>query len=258
MTIVTLDAPLNLITTTLWDGDLVSYSATEIVVSDGTREGTFSGGFTFNIFTGEVFGTLDSFVTTSAGSPEYSFTDMNLDANDLFNAIDGGDIPGAFNLVLGGDDTFYGSSGRDILFADTGNDLMKGNGGRDSLKGQAGADKLVGGSGKDKLFGGNGNDTLDGGSFSDKLFGGNGRDKMIGGKGADLLSGGAHKDTFVFNDISGNDEITDFQVGLDLLKFKTDLEVEATAADGGTSVLLEWGSNSVLLDGVTLEEYLGG
>jgi len=194
MTIVTLSAPLNLNNTTIWDATLDSYSTTEIHMSNGTRHEVFTGHFAFNASSGEFSGTLNSVVTTQSGSPEYSFTGMDVDVNKLFAAVDGDDIPAASNLLFGGADVFKGSSGRDVLFADAGDDVMKGNLGNDLLKGQAGDDKLSGGGGRDRLLGGFGDDTLAGNQGNDVLFGEKGNDGLYGGAKSDKLYGGAGSD----------------------------------------------------------------
>ncbi|MEM1431225.1 MAG: calcium-binding protein [Pseudomonadota bacterium] len=61
---------------------------------------------------------------------------------------------------------------------------------------------------------------LDGGAGHDTIVGGSGDDVIRGGEGSDLLTGGAGADTFVFfeND-TGVDVITDFEVGVDTLQF---------------------------------------
>jgi Ca2+-binding RTX toxin-like protein len=59
--------------------------------------------------------------------------------------------------------------------------------------------------------GADGADTIDGG----------GDDALIGGADDDLLSGGAGSNAFVFDQRSGNDIVTDFQIG-DVLRFEGD------------------------------------
>jgi len=68
------------------------------------------------------------------------------------------------------------------------------------------ANVITGNSGANRLSGAAGNDTLDGGA---------GNDTLDGGAGADKLTGGAGADTFVFNQSSGIDRITDFAKGSD-------------------------------------------
>lgn len=116
-----------------------------------------------------------------------------------------------------------------------GNDVVNGSGGADTLSGNNGDDTMRGGSGNDVLHGNNGDDTIDGmgdndtlygDNGSDTLIGGGGNDRLIGGRGDDMLTGGAGADVFDFSDLdghkgggTGNDTVTDFQLGLDSLQF---------------------------------------
>ncbi len=52
--------------------------------------------------------------------------------------------------------------------------------------------------------------TINGTSGDDTLWGGDDRDSLSGGAGDDTLTGGAGEDIFAFEDLGGNDEITDF------------------------------------------------
>lgn len=67
---------------------------------------------------------------------------------------------------------------------------------------------LTGGSGTDTLYGFGGNDVLNGGGGNDVLDGGTGDDTLTGGTGADR---------FVFHANGGNDTITDFTPGTDVI-----------------------------------------
>ncbi|MBB1249733.1 calcium-binding protein [Rhizobium sp. G21] len=97
-------------------------------------------------------------------------------------------------------------------------DKIWGKGGKDIIKGKAGDDKLYGDSGNDQLSGEGGDDRLFGGSGNDKLFGGDGNDVLVGGSGNDTLNGGAGKDDFVFGKKGGNDTITKFELGKDVIQ----------------------------------------
>jgi len=111
-------------------------------------------------------------------------------------------------LALGGDDTVYGAGGDDIIRGGTGDDM---------LFGQHGDDHLAGGDGDDWLVGGHGDDTLNGNDGDDTLIGGNGDDILNGGEGDDLLVGGEGRDIFRFFKPSGDDTISDFVQGEDLI-----------------------------------------
>jgi Ca2+-binding RTX toxin-like protein len=50
---------------------------------------------------------------------------------------------------------------------------------------------------------------------NDSLVGGGGADTLNGGTGIDTMTGGAAADSFVFDNLSNIDIITDFQIGVD-------------------------------------------
>lgn len=150
------------------------------------------------------------------------------------------------------DDLLLGGDFDDELFGRRGDDVLLGNEGNDLLAGQRGADLLIAG---------NGDDTLRGGRARDTLLGGGGNDRLIGGAGADLLTGGQGIDTFKFRAYSGDDIVTDFTVGedvLDVRQFFTDIDQllgvgGAASLDGSSTQIDLDGSNSILLLGVNLE-----
>lgn len=147
------------------------------------------------------------------------------------------------DLLFGaiGDDLMQGGAGTDYIVGDVGNDTAFGGGGADTIYGNGGKDELSGGTGSDWIHGGSGtdviagdagNDTLLGGSGADVITGGDGYDALSGGSGGDTLEGGGQADTltggsgadvFVFTAVSdsaigaGEDVITDFETGIDLL-----------------------------------------
>jgi Ca2+-binding RTX toxin-like protein len=102
---------------------------------------------------------------------------------------------------------FFGSS--------TGNDQMIAGAARATFNGQAGNDTLTGGANHDKLYGEAGIDILSGGGGNDQLF---------GGAQNDTMTGGALADYFIYTETKasggwGIDTITDWQSGLDILRF---------------------------------------
>ena len=167
--------------------------------------------------------------------------------NDLINGGAGLDFlygGGGNDTLQGGDDTdalfggddddeLYGEGGGDSLDGGDGNDLLDGGEGVDWLYGQAGNDTLQGGDDTDALFGGDGDDTLDGGDGGDNLDGGAGNDTLNGGDGndylygqegddilnggagLDALFGGAGADIFVMAAGNGEDQVFDFEDGVD-------------------------------------------
>ena len=79
---------------------------------------------------------------------------------------------------------------------------------------------VQGGTKADVIWGDAADNTLYGNNGSDRLFGNGGQDVLVGGTGGDILTGGAGADIFVFN-AQGDfrDQITDFTVGEDFLRF---------------------------------------
>jgi Ca2+-binding RTX toxin-like protein len=144
------------------------------------------------------------------------------------------------------------------------NDVLVGNDGTNLLQGGAGDDLLIGGKGLDALNGGAGNDTvsyvtaasgvsaslasgfgstgdaagdtygsienLTGSRFADTLAGNSVANILDGGGGNDILSGGAGNDTFVFRGAVGNDTISDFVSGQDVIEIHDGLFANANAA----------------------------
>ena len=113
----------------------------------------------------------------------------------------------------------------------------------DTRDGDYAADMLSGEGGDDVLSGEGGNDTLDGGT---------GNDTLDGGTGADSLTGGGGKDEFAF-DAFGNDTITDFTDGEDLIKLVPgvvfDGDVIVRPAGTGTGTEITWNGGTLILTG---------
>ena len=117
---------------------------------------------------------------------------------------------------------------------------MFGGDGRDKLSGGKGRDSLFGEADRDKLKGGGGRDTLDGGAR---------RDKIDGGRGDDTLTGGAGRDKFLFKKKFGDDTITDFKEGKDILKFRSYSDTEEVievGQDVGDDVVFDFGDGNSL------------
>ncbi|MDW4549470.1 calcium-binding protein [Defluviimonas sp. D31] len=110
------------------------------------------------------------------------------------------------NTGIAAGDTF---DGIEDLEGSSGNDVLRGDSGANKIFGAWGDDVILGRPGDDILFGGAGNDILNGGVGNDVLDGGVGNDTLVGGLGADV---------FVFAD-GGSDQVMDFQLGLDSLRF---------------------------------------
>lgn len=170
-------------------------------------------------------------------------------------------------LVGGGDDDrLIGNSGDDRLWGITGNDWLNGGLGRDILRGGTGSDvllggaeqdSLVGGIGDDRLYGGSDNDTLAGGDGRDTLFGGLGNDSFFSDRGNDRMTGGGGADQFIFNAkiASGRDVITDFDLGLDQLKFDNTHLGSLDFTEVSNGLLISWNMGSVLLLGIDEQNF---
>ncbi|MGE4325207.1 MAG: tandem-95 repeat protein [Pseudodonghicola sp.] len=219
------------VTFALEDGAVVAYVAAE----DGRQD----------VLRVEIDG-QDGAVTTLLGPIDHvdansgkPIDQINVDATIAFADEDGDQVSGVVRSSIqnwvenmrmtgtSGRDHLVADAGDDVLSGRAGNDLLKGLGGDDMLRGAAGDDVLLGGNGKDVLIGGQGSDLLKGGKGADTLFGGHGddllsggagRDTLIGGRGDDILTGGGGADVFVFAGQSGQDMITDFEVGVDTLE----------------------------------------
>ena len=142
------------------------------------------------------------------------------------------------------DDTLEGGAGSDTLNGGTGDDSMSGGSGNDTYVVDSANDVVVEGLGAaegtdlvqssightlaanvenltltgSSAINGAGNalaNVITGNSGANRLSGDAGNDTLEGGAGADRLTGGIGADTFVFNQSSGIDRITDFAKGTD-------------------------------------------
>ena len=106
-----------------------------------------------------------------------------------------------------------------------------------------------------------GDDSLTGTTGDDVMNGAQGDDRLDAGPGNDLLTGASGSDVFVFRDGDGDDEITDFETGsdvIDVTAFATDFAtLIAGATDVGTGVRIQLDADdSVLLVGVNASDLL--
>lgn len=162
------------------------------------------------------------------------------DGNDVLTGTDGDDRI----FGLGGNDQIAGLAGDDFLDGGSGDDTIDSGLGFDELLGGAGNDILTvrefanasGGDGDDQLFGSDdpfsfqsnlngdaGNDTLTSGSAGAVMQGGTGADVLVGSSANDFMVGDvffeppAGTDQFKFGAIWGQDEIFDFEDGVEKL-----------------------------------------
>jgi Ca2+-binding RTX toxin-like protein len=170
-------------------------------------------------------------------------------ADNIFGGADDDSIDGGK-----GNDMLFGEAGNDTFLGGDGADTMDGGADVDTVSyaastsgvkvslatglgsgGHAEGDKfisienLTGSQYRDYLFGSEGRNTIDGGKGDDVISAGGDNDVLRGGAGNDMLTGGTGSDTFVFTsanfffngDHNGDDVITDFQVGVDKLEFRS-------------------------------------
>lgn len=165
---------------------------------------------------------------------------------------------GGTKTVTGGDDNLDGGTGDDTIYGDGGYAFSVNSSAVRTFVG--GADTIEGGDGNDTIYGDFGwvADGYGGGAviFGDDIInGGAGDDTMTGDGTATTASVTFGSDTFVFNDGSGNDAITDFQIGFDVIQVDgyglTDFSQLTIDELGGNSVVEFDASNSVTLMGVT-------
>jgi serralysin len=180
------------------------------------------------------------------------------------------------------DDKLYGGYDDDVFYGDAGNDYMHGGRGNDTVDysdfdvnlsillhnkrahGQEiGTDtlKFI-----DNIVSGGGDDILKGTSGDNVIQAGAGDDQIRSLKGNDILTGGEGADTFVFRtyDLSGVDEITDFDVGIDFLDFshlassdddQTFLaKLQSLSVDGDTTLSVDLNNNGSYQDVCTLND----
>ena len=152
--------------------------------------------------------------------------------------------------------TLTGTNRADRLQGGAGATVMNGKEGNDWLDGGAGKDRLFGAAGKDQLFGNADADRLFGGAEADRLSGGSGSDTLEGEAGNDVLTGGSGADQFLFRPGGNADTITDFQDGADRIRIVGGPTTFGglTLSDVGDDVRVSFGSVSVLVKNMTLDE----
>jgi Ca2+-binding RTX toxin-like protein len=190
------------------------------------------------------------------------FRDYNLgtDAFSGGNGVDSMYYSGTTAAILNFATGIHGGSAAGDAFASVekffgssaGHDQMTAGAARATFNGQDGNDTLTGGDNHDKLYGEGGTDILSGGGGNDQLY---------GGAGTDTLTGGDLRDDFFYTETVasggwGTDTITDFQDGLDFLRFASPVADAfgdfAITGNGTTSVtlsLIAAPANTITLNG---------
>lgn len=83
-------------------------------------------------------------------------------------------------------------------------------------------ENVIGGFGSDTITGNSADNYIRGGDGMDVINGGGGRDTLNGEGGNDTLTGGADVDVFVMEKGGGDDVLTDFTEGVDIIHFKNE------------------------------------
>ena len=182
----------------------------------------------------------------------------NGDGSDVMNGGKGYDTAVANGSDTGGDEfVITGGEGHvdfqrvnfgpfSLDISNTERMVVNGQGGDDIVD----ASGLEAGTVKLKVYGGEGNDTITGSQGDDLIDGGAGNDVMTGGDGAD---------TFVF--ALGEDRITDFEDGYDVIRIAVDggyagyADIEDLASQHGDDVVIDFGGgNSLTLENTSLHD----
>ncbi len=216
-----------------------------------------------------VFNVLVNLTTGMQGSPDIAGDE------DLLISIENYTHLGVFNMTLigsardnrlltdAGIDWVSGLDGNDVISTGALADRLDGGNGNDTLDGGSSADRLIGGNGLDRLFGDTGadrlyggldNDRLSGDDGNDRLWGGGGRDIVNGGAGDDQMRGDAGGDTFVFEVGDDQDQILDFELGLDRIDLAPGVAHSFQNFAGTVLVNYGPGIDSVLLVGIAFAD----
>jgi len=205
--------------------------------------------------------------------------------NSLDNSITGNSGNNTLDGKAGAD-TMAGGAGNDIYYVDNSGDVVNESSGQGidevrssvthtlsanvenlTLMGTAsingtgnGLDNvLVGNSGANVLSGGAGDDVIHGLAGNDSLDGGAGNDILVGGTGDDTITFGGGYDLMVFNRGDGNDVVTDFRSGQDVIQISGEVgiasfsDIGSHATQVGTNLVIQLATgDSITLNNTTL------
>ena len=183
------------------------------------------------------------------------FEVVKLFSDDQNNSIQfGGNLDGVTydtqSGVILNDGTQIGTlNGVNEVTGTVNDDIFNGSGRDEIFNGGAGADIINGGAGADIINGGAGADIINGGA---------GADIINGGAGVDTLTGGGGVDTFAFGAMPGDDAITDFVSGTDMVDLSALAGVDfADLTIAAGSFMVDNGNDDFtinLVNGATLVE----
>lgn len=121
----------------------------------------------------------------------------------------------------------------------------------DNLVGSVANDLIYGNRTEDTLFGNGGNDLLYGGKGNDIIDAGAGADLIEGNFGDDILIGGIGGDRFNFSSNDGNNIITDFEDGIDIIGLGNGLNFQQlTISQIGNDTRISANQLSITLQGI--------
>lgn len=122
---------------------LLTLSATEVAVTDGTSVVRIVGtGFAYSS-SGVTGGTVKGFSIANGNQPVLDVTQLNLPLKDASALLLAGNVEGLLSSMFSGPDEVFGSNQSDILVAFGGNDVFHPGGGDDTADGGAGTDTVV-------------------------------------------------------------------------------------------------------------------
>lgn len=205
---------------------------------------------------------------------------VDLAANTVSGGFAEGDTIMNFEAVQGGSstDTILGNDADNVFTYRGGNDIYDGRGGSDTLSTRGYNDIRINLEAETIEFRSNGNyflfgqlsltsiENLQGGFGIDVLIGNNSDNILDGGSGDDILTGAGGGDTFIFatgfGDEFGNDIITDFSIGLDIVDLRalsTNSIVSTRVVDGNmvVEVAMDGGDvhSSITFEGISAAEW---
>jgi len=241
---------------------LFGSSGTDAASYENATAGVLADLNNIAINTGDAEGDIYSVIENLIGSDHID----RLRGTDGVNALNGGDGNDILN-GRGGADTLNGGEGADRLFGGSGTDTASYEDAASGVladlnnnainTGEAAGDfyssieTLLGSGFDDNLRGTDGANTLEGDGGDDMLFGRGGADTLVGGAGDDGLFGGGGADSFVFRLNDGNDTISGFQDGFDVIDFsETNLAFgNLTISDDGTDTTVDYGTGEITILG---------
>lgn len=216
-------------------------------------------------FSGTIVMVADFNVDNGVDSDDFEYLTQ---PNQVANGSNGNDV---FVIPRGLGGSVNGLYGNDVIAGADFADILNGGDGDDKIFGGGNDDELYGGNGRDQLDGGTGDDLIDGGADIDWIAGGEGADIIFAGLGDDTifsgidndtLTGGMGADTFLFSDGDGQDRITDFDFGYDLILVNGAALSPTQNVPGisfeqvGNDTLVSYGpGDTLVLEGVNLDEW---